>query len=146
MVGIDTGTNLVYSLDRESAGFSGSAKAGMRFIGILDEDVSAGDSPITVWTQGVFRLRLASSSAMTGSAIVGKPVWTCNSGGGEIVDVTGVTGDFPIGNIVGWDGTAEPSGDYIDVRINPGAYRWGVYGVQTATAGMYFGAVWPPLM
>jgi len=145
-VAIDTGSNQIYSCDHESVGFSGSALAGARCLGVLDEDVSAGQCPITVWTKGVFKFRINSGSTFSATAMIGHPVFASVSGGGFRVDHTGTTGDVSLGTVVGLPvGTTEPSGSYVRVKINPGAFRWGVYGVQTATVAMYFGNVWPPL-
>ena len=145
LVCVDSGVNTVWPGDRETAGFSSTAKGGGRFLGVLDEDVSAGQEPITVWTEGVFKFQLCSGSTLSATAMIGKPVFLNNSGCGTLVDVTAVTGDFAIGTIVGMPDGTEPSGDYVNIKITPGAFRWGVYGVQTATIANYFGNVWPPL-
>ena len=140
MVGLNTGSNSIYSYSRETAGFSGTAGAfGMRFIGILDEDVSAGQCPVTVWTEGVFRLRfqLGNSGA---AAFVGRPVFACSSGGGLLVSTNSggaagnPTGTNPIGTVVAW-GVSGTAGDWLDVKINPGAFLWGSNMIATTGLG-----------
>jgi len=145
MICVDSGRNTLFTACRETSGFTATAKAGGRFIGILDESVSAGQEPISVWTEGVFKLQLCSASTLSATAMIGKPVYLSNSGSGNLVDCTAVTGDLAIGTIVGMPGGTEPSGAYINVKITPGAFRWGVFGVQTGTVANYFGHVYPPL-
>jgi len=58
MVGI-SGT-IAYSLS--SATINNTAVLGYTFAGILDEDISAAQCPINVWTQGVFTMLLASGA------------------------------------------------------------------------------------
>ena len=148
MVGVGTGVNLVYSLDREAAGFTGTALAGGRFVGVLDESISAGQSPVTVWTNGVFKFRLNTGSTLSASAMIGKPVYAQNSGGGTLVDTTAVTGDIAVGTIVGRAIITEPSCTWVRVKITPGIFRWGIYGQAAAGAlsgTSYVGHVYPPL-
>lgn len=146
LVVVATGINSIFSGDREAASNSSTAMIGGACLGILDEAVSAGQEPITVWTEGVFRLQLASSSTLSATAMIGKPVYIVNSGGGALVDTTAVTGDYPVGTIVGIPDGLEPSGKFVNVKITPGAFRWGVFGVQTATQANNFGHVFPPLI
>lgn len=148
MVGINTGALTIFSYDREAAGFSGTGMAwGNRFIGILDEDVSAGQVGMSVWTKGIFELQLASS--ITTAASIGHPVWGCNSGGGRFVTTEGtgatgaandmVTGVYPIGTVVGL--TNGTSGQYVRVKITPGAFRWGAL---LSSTGTHMGNNFPP--
>ena len=143
MVAVDTGASMVYSFDREAAGFTATAGShGMRFIGILDDSVSAGQSPITVWTEGVFELQLASS--ITTAALIGRPVWGAVSGGGALVTTLGdatTTGSYPIGSVVGL--TNGTSGEYVRVKIKPAAFRWGPYLSLTGTEN---GSHFPPTL
>lgn len=148
MVGIATGGNAVFSLDRESVGLTNSARAGGTFIGVLDETVVEGQSPITVWTQGVFKFRLNSETTMTGSAAIGKPVFAQTSGGGALVDYTGTTGDQAVGTVVGYDLGIEISCGYVRIKISPASFNWGCFGIAQAGASSgtgYEGHVYPPL-
>jgi hypothetical protein len=131
MVAVNTGVSLVYTFCNETAGLSGTAgAAGMRFIGILDDDVSAGQCPVTVWTEGVFELTL--QSAITTAALIGRPVWGAISGTGNLVTTLGpATGSLPIGSVVGL--TNGTSGQTVNVKIMPGAFRWGAFGTVTGT-------------
>lgn len=148
LVGLGTGTNLIYSLDASIVAFvSGSSIVGGRCLGVLDETISAGQSPVTIWTKGVFKFILNSGSTMTASAMIGKPVYAANSGGGTLVDFTGITGDQAIGTVVGYPlGLTELSGQYINVKINPPGLLWGTYGETTVGSGTgYVGHAYPPL-
>jgi len=147
MVAVDTGSNHIFSLDHESTGLSGSARASAKFIGVLDETITEGQSPITVWTQGVFKYRLNTASTLTGSAAIGKPVYASVSGGGNLVDYTATTGEIAVGTIVGYNlNGIELSCTYVRVKINPALFRWGIYGYAGSGSGTaYFGHVYPPL-
>jgi len=146
MIGINTGANTLYSYDRESVGFSGTGGGfGVRFIGILDESVSAGQVGVNVWTKGIFEFQLASS--IETAATIGHPVWGCISGGGALVttEASGVaptamaTGCLPIGTVVGL--TNGTSGEYVRVKITPGAFNWGAL---LSSTGTHAGNNFPP--
>ena len=131
MVAVNTGASMVYTFCNETVGLSGTAgAAGMRFIGILDDDVSANQCPITVWTEGVFELQL--SSAITTAALIGRPVWGAISGTGNLVTTLAPnTGSYPVGSVVGL--TNGTSGQTVNVKIKPGAFRWGSWNSVTGT-------------
>ena len=141
MVAVDTGASMIYSFDSEVAGLTGTGGAhGVRFIGILDDSVSAGQSPVTVWTEGVFDLQL--QSAISTAALIGRPVWGAVSGGGALVTTLGTTtGSYPIGSVVGL--TNGTSGEYVRVKIKPAAFRWGPYLSLTGTEN---GSHFPPTL
>ena len=139
MVGTNTAVSTIYTLTRETAGLSGTGGAfGMRFIGILDDDVSAGQVGVGVWTEGVFELQL--QSGITTGALLGRPVYAAISGTGNLVStLDAATGSFPVGSVVGLiNGT---SGQYVRVRITPGAFRWGAWNSVT---GITQGNTFPP--
>lgn len=148
MVAVLTGTQEIYPCDRETAGLSSTANVGMHFVGILDDSVSALESPINIWTEGVFKIQLASSIAT--AAFVGMPVFACNSGCGTLIETSGATGDYPIGTVVGASAGGGTSGQYVQVKIYPGAYRWSIYGranaIATADAVLELGSIWPPVI
>lgn len=140
MVAVNTGASTIYSYDRETAGLSGTGGGfGMRFIGVLDEAVSAGQCPVVVWTEGVFEFVL--QSAITTAALIGRPVFGAASGGGALVTTlcgAGHTGTLPVGSVVGVNnngaaGTYGTSGSTVKVKINPGALRWGGFAAATGT-------------
>ena len=139
MVGVATGASMVYTFANETTGMESTGGAhGMRFIGILDDDVSAGQCPVTVWTEGVFDLQL--QSAISTAALIGRPVWGAVSGTGNLVTTLGTTtGSYPIGSVVGL--TNGTSGEYVRVKIKPGAFRWGSWNSVTGlTNGSHFPA------
>ena len=139
MIGINTGANTLFSFDSESVGFSGTGGAkGARFVGILDESVSAGQVGVNVWTEGVFDLQL--QSAISTGATIGHPVWGAVSGGGALVTTLGTTtGETPIGTVVGIvNGT---SGEFVRVKITPGAFNWGAL---LSSTGTHMGNNFPP--
>jgi len=57
---------LIYSLTSGTTGFAATATLNYGFIGILDDDISAGDAPISVITEGVFEFGLAGDSTSGG--------------------------------------------------------------------------------
>ena len=131
MVAVDTGASMLYTFTSEVAGLTGTGGAhGMRFIGVLDDDVSAGQCPVTVWTEGVFEFTL--QSGITTAALIGRPVWGAVSGTGNLVTTLGTTtGSYPIGSVVGL--TNGTSGQTVRVKIMPGAFRWGSWNSLTGT-------------
>lgn len=119
MVGVSGHT--VYSLS--SATVNNTATLGYNFAGILDEDISAGQSPITVWTKGVFKLPIA-SGVTDANLMPGYPVWCDGSGH---VTTPGAEGDYAIGTLVAmsnqtWGGSGGAV-VYAHVRIRPGLYE-----------------------
>jgi len=119
------GTN-IFTLGHAVAGLSASALLGYHFIGVLDEDISAGQSPVTVHTNGIFKM-VTSSGNLTANMVIGYPAY---AGSGNIVTI-GVghaTGDVPIGSLVGLCGSGTlATGAYVDIMIRPGAYRWTIW-------------------
>lgn len=133
------GITQVGTLGDTVAGISATAWGlGMHFIGVTDEALSAGDSPVTVWTQGVFKLQIASGS-IDASMFAGHPVWA-HSGNSILIDEAGNgTADAPIGTIVGFPtGTLSTGGagqlNYVFVKIRPAAYRWTIYNSSLTAA------------
>ena len=95
---------------------------GQRFLGVLAHSVSASDTPITVYTKGVFKFLTAGTFTAT-NMDNGNPVWP-NSGMIVQSRKGTLTGDAAIGTIVGREAATITSGNYIKVKINPGSYRW----------------------
>ena len=152
MVAIDSGANNITSFDTETAGFTGTgAMLGARFIGVLDDNVSANQSPVAVWTEGVFEFMIDTS--ITTLAFIGRPAFAARSGGGRYISTNAAgaaTGQLPIGTFVGIStrtltGPAAimgTSGTWSHVKINPGAFRWGARAIAT---GSCIGFNFPPL-
>ena len=131
MVGI-SGT-LAYSLG--SATIDNTAVLGYAFAGILDEDISAGQCPINVFTEGVFKMKLA-SGATDANILPGWPVWTDGSG---YVTTPGPNGDACIGTLVGiqtgtWSATGGGVAKNVFVKIAPIMYKWSVASPASLTA------------
>ncbi len=120
MVGV-SGTR-VFSLS--SATIDLTATLGYAFVGILDEDISAGQSPITVWSEGVFKIPIA-SGATDANIFPGQPMWCDGSGH---VTTPGAEGDAAIGSLVGISNATFGStgGAVVNalVRLRPMAYNW----------------------
>lgn len=127
-VGLATATNHIHTFGLTVAGQEGTGQSfGSRFIGILDEDVSAGQTPINVLTKGIFQLTM--SSAIT-TSYVGEPVF---GDSGAVVAVVGnTTGSLSIGTVVGVP-AGELSGQVVQVRIHPGALQPFQYLLNTGT-------------
>ena len=119
------GSTLIYTLATDTTSQSATNSLAVRFIGILDEDVSAGDSPITVWTEGVFRM-ITDSDSETAHGYIGAPVWSEDGNTYACHLGLGSTGAPPIGTLVSVP-SAAVTRVYVDVRINPGAYRWTIF-------------------
>jgi hypothetical protein len=118
---------------------SATAGLGHHFIGITDEDVSAGQCPINVWIEGVFEL--TASSAWT-TAYVGHPVFP-DSGKVCIQQAAAVsTGDAPIGSYIPFR-SGEVSGRTILVRINPMVWRHNTFGHLADSASGIQGGAFP---
>lgn len=121
-----------YTLSSGSTGLgSTGGTLGYHFIGVLDVSVSAGQCPITVWTEGIFKLPLA-SGAISGSIYPGKPVWAATG----LATTPGATGDMCIGSIVGIaGGTYGATGaGYVHVKIRPGALNWTIAATSALSA------------
>ena len=141
-LGILTATNNIYTLGNTPAGFSCTANLGGRFIGISDEDISAGQSLFSVWVEGVFEL--TASSAWT-TAYMGDPVM--GDSGKIVINAGSYTGQAPIGSYIpagGAPADGEVSGRTVLVKINPVMWRWATYGAVTISGtACYVGDTWP---
>lgn len=134
----------VYTLGENVAGLGETALLGYHFIGVTDEDLSAGDSPVTVWVDGVFKFP-QSRSGLDANHHAGYPVWADSGQTILVGDGTG-TGDLAIGSIVGWPTAAPNTACYVLVKINPGVFRWSIYssGIAAGTSATNTeGLVWP---
>jgi hypothetical protein len=146
--GLATGHS-IYTLGNAVAGMgeTGANVGGAHFIGITDKDYSAGESPVSVWTEGVFRM-YTSSSTVKANLQIGFPVWQL-SGTRVVLGVPPAThtGDVPIGTLVGICGASgNTTGRYVEVLIRPGAYRWTIYGsgiLAASSATSPEGLCWP---
>jgi hypothetical protein len=143
-------TRNIYTLGVTTTGLSTSGVGvspqipGYSFIGITDKSYSAGECPVSVWTEGVFKFMCVSGQESADVAI-GWPVYADS---GLMVSVgTGNTSDASIGTLV--NRPAETTGSaVIFVRIAPAVYRWtrwvGCYvGVAYATATQAVPFAWP---
>ena len=134
-VALITGTTTIGTLGLTVAGVSATAPLGHQFVGVLDESVSAGQTPITVWTEGVFKFTM--SSAATLASI--QPGWPVAADSGTVVTTPVVTGDQTIGTLVtqyaGWAATGSRT---VEVAISPSMWRWDRY-VPANTASAVFG-------
>jgi predicted RecA/RadA family phage recombinase len=141
-LGILTATNNVYTLGNTPVGFSCTANIGGHFIGIADEDISAGQSIFSVWVEGVFEL--TASSAWT-TAYAGDPVM--GDSGMVVVNAGSYTGQAPIGSYIPCPGSpvnGEVSGRAVLVKIDPVMWRWATFGVTAVSpSNGYVGDTWP---
>ncbi len=137
--------SLVYTLSSGTTGFGNTATMGYSFVGILDESISAGQSPITVWTEGVFQIPLATAST-SGNLYPGQPVWATDSGThGQEVGTPGVDGDMSIGTLVGmttWGSTASTP---VMVKIRPGGFNWTIAATVALSSTAPLPGAFPPL-
>jgi hypothetical protein len=142
MVAVNTASNQIYSYELTTAGLSGTAGGmGIRFIGVLEDNVSAGQVGVTVATEGIFRFRLSTAMSANYSAWIGRPVFVATGGLGQEViagadaAVGVLTGALAIGTVVDASGAGlcKNTGDWVAVKINPGAFRWGPWSCTTAT-------------
>ena|SRR3990167_394884 len=148
LLAVNTASNGVYSFCRETTGLNTAGSFGMRFLGVLDDDISAGQVCFNVWTEGIFRVRL--QLANTASVTVGQPVFpglsgaglgvVANTGGTAAGGVLNVTGTQSIGTVVGRSASGT-AGEWIDIVIKPNALLWGPY-AMAATTGL--GNNYPP--
>jgi hypothetical protein len=115
--------NTIYTLGNATTGLLFTGGVGYYFIGIADQDLSAGQTPVTVWVEGVFEL--TASSAWT-TAYIGDAIMPDS---GKVVDNTRVglvSGNACIGSYIP-AGSGERSGRSVLVKINPGVWRWMTY-------------------
>jgi hypothetical protein len=113
---------------------------GHYFVGISDEALSAGQSPVNVWVEGVFEL--TASSAWT-TAYIGDGI-LADSGTVVRNAVAGAatTGDAPIGTYIP-AGTGERSGGTVLVNIKPMVWRWNTWGHASDSASGIHGGTFP---
>jgi len=132
------------------AGVSATNYLGNSFIGVADYNISANGSPVTVFTEGVFKFIIASAS-LDASMIIGHPVWAHSGQSVLINETANGTGDASIGTIVGFTTATVATGgagyNYVYVKIKPAIYRWtimnsGMAQAQSATAPEAL--CWPP--
>jgi len=142
LVAIGTATNTVWTLGANITGLVCSALAGYHFVGVTDTDYSAGDCPVTVFTEGVFRMYTASTGISATNLYPGQAVFAGEgTGNGRIVMVglAVTTGDMAIGTVVGRPNSGSSS--WCDVKINPARWRWAsaLQNTPTATANPVLG-------
>lgn len=127
---IGTATNTVYSMGTQTTGHGCTGLLGYHFIGICDKAYSAGDCPITVWTKGVFKMYTHGDNSAT-AVQPGYAVFA-QSGLNVYLGITVDTGDVAIGSVVSQPASASSS--WLDVKINPGRYRFMYYTPNSVTA------------
>jgi len=128
------GSTTLFSLSDNTVGFTSSALMGYHFIGVLDESVSAGQSPVTVLTEGVFKM-FTNSATLTANMVIGTPVFGSEPGTVS-VGVGGAVSDIAIGSLVGLCGSGTlATGAYVLVKIKPGAFRWTIWQDTMAAGG-----------
>jgi len=131
-VALLTGSNMIYTLGDSTPGFSCTALMGHHFIGITEEDYSAGDSPITVWTEGVFKMyTLAGCSATNTTNTLCQAVFADSGRVAQVGHAT-TTGDAAIGTLV--IPAASGSASWFGVKINPAMWRRMAYMPNSCTA------------
>jgi len=136
-LGILTGSNQIYSLGSTVVGFSNTANMGGAFIGISDQDISASNNIISIWTEGVFELTASSAwtTAYIGAAVMADSGKVCTIG-------AVLSGQAPIGSYIP-AGTGERSGATILVKIKPMMWRWSTYNVQSNVTSGIQGDAYP---
>ena len=139
-LGVQTGTNNIYTLGSGTTGFTNIANLGATFIGIADQNISAGQVLIPVWVEGVFELTAASNwtTAYAGDAVL------ADSGRVVTIGATG-SGSPPIGSYIpATPGGTECSGRTVNVRIRPGVWNWNTYNVSDSEESGINGGAFPP--
>jgi len=136
--GATTNTGLAFTLGRSTTGFSSTAQPGYHFVGVLDEDISAGDCPISVWTKGVFEFT-STTDTTTAAYCVGNPVFA--DSGTHVMMGAAQTCDAAIGSLVSWNKTV--TGVKTLVKINPARWRWTYF--ESARAANPTGTASPAL-
>ena len=135
---------MAYSLS--SATINNTAVLGYTFVGVLDENISAGQCPITVWTNGVYPIPIASGAA-DANIMPNQPVWTDGSGH---VTTPGPNGDAAIGTLVGisnntWGSTGGAVVNAL-VKIQPMMFEWSVASPANVTATGPIAGAFPALV
>jgi len=145
MVAVLSGTaagavNKLFTLGDATTGFGNTGILGHSFIGVLEKSVSANESPITVFTEGVYRFLTDADWSSTANNI-GHAVGI--SSGKTIVGYAGVeTGEAFIGTLVK-PAPAPLSAQYVDVKIKPAVWRWTVHAPADSTASASRALSWP---
>jgi len=143
-VALLTGSTMIYTLGDSTPGFSCTALMGHHFIGITEEDYSAGDSPVTIWTKGVFKLQTASGCSATNTTNTLCQAVFADSGRYVNIGHATTTGDAAIGTLV--IRAASGSSSWCGVKINPGMWRRMKYMPNSTTATSYAAFGFPKLM
>ncbi len=121
---IGSATTTVYTLGATVTGFGDTGLLGYHFIGIADKDYSANESPITVWTKGVFKFLMVSAGVSATNTMCGVPIFA-SSGTIAIMSRPALhTGDVAIGTVVSVGANATGSSTWFLGKINPGRWRW----------------------
>lgn len=137
------GSHLVYTLGVSPVNLSGTGKElGHRFIGVLDESVSAMDCPITIWTEGIFRFQVSTANA-TGNAFQFVPAGPDSGMSILYGDAAFLTAGACIGTVLGVQNAEASSQGYVDVRITPAVWRWTIYNANDLTAVAPQALCWP---
>jgi len=124
---------LVYTMSSGTTGYNETATF-YNFIGVLDQAVSAGQCPITVWTEGVFSFDLATAS-ISGNLYPGQPVWCTDSGThGREVGTAGVNGAHCVGSLVGMQTWGSTASTPVQVKINTKIWSIASTAALTATS------------
>lgn len=143
-VALLTGSTMIYTLGQTVAGFSCTALLGHHFIGITDEDYSAGDSPVTIWTNGVFKMYTASGCSATNTTNTLVQAVFAKSGRYVQIGHATTTGDAAIGTLI--QPAASGSSSWCGVKINPAMWRRMKYMPNSTTATSYAAFGFPKLM
>lgn len=143
-VGFLTASTTIFTLGDSTTGFSCTALMGHHFIGITDEDYSANQSPVTVWTKGVFKMyTLAGCSATNTTNHFGGAVFADSGRVAQVGHAT-TTGDAAIGTLV--IPAASGSASWFGVKINPAVWRRMKYMPNSTTATSYAAFGFPKSM
>jgi len=143
-VALLTGSTMIYTLSDSTPGFSCTALMGHHFIGITDEDYSAGDSPVTVWTKGVFKMYVGGGNSATNTTNTLVQAVFADSGRTVQVGHATTTGDAAIGTLIA--PAASGSASWFTVKINPAMWRRMKYMPNSTTATSYAAFGFPKLM
>lgn len=143
-VALLTGSTTIYTMGQTVSGFSCTALLGHHFIGITDADYSANESPVTVWTKGVFKLYVASGCSATNTTNTLCQAVFAKSGRYVQIGHATTTGDAAIGTLV--IRADSGSSTWCGVKINPAMWRRMKYMPNSTTATSYAAFGFPKLM
>ncbi len=119
-----------------------TALLGSHFIGVLAADVSAGDCPVSLWTEGVFQFLTLSSTVSSkvapGWAVFAAPTGDFANSALQVSIGTGLVHDAAIGTLVNniASEVTAVGGKPCHVKINPAVWRWTTW-VGSELAGAY---------